>query len=135
VWKERAPESTGALLASGRSDRVQTGGGGFFASVTRAKKLASRLQFPTLQHGETYSNSLAALVDTVPTFGAGIGRFSITLTSRESGITYHLHLSEDEALRFATLMTGDSPYEQFHPALEERECLSASQSCRIAVAR
>jgi hypothetical protein len=83
----------------------------------------------------TLTDSLAALVDTVPTFGAGIGRFSITLTSRESGITYHLHLSEDEALRFATLMTGDSPYEQFHPALDERECLSASQSCRIAVAR
>jgi hypothetical protein len=52
----------------------------------------------------TRSNSLSALVEAVPTFGAGTGRFSIGLTSGESGLTYHLHLSDDEAQRFAAFV-------------------------------
>ena len=56
----------------------------------------------------TRSNSVAALVDAVPTFGAGTGRFSIGLTSRETGLTYHVHLSEDEAQRFAAFVTERS---------------------------
>jgi hypothetical protein len=53
----------------------------------------------------TRSNSVAALVDAIPTFGAGLGRFSIGLSSGESGITYHLHLTEDEVRRFAAFVT------------------------------
>jgi len=49
----------------------------------------------------TRTNSVSALVDAEPTFGAGTGRFSIGLTSRETGASYHLHLSEAEARRFA----------------------------------
>jgi len=45
----------------------------------------------------TRSNSVAAMVDAAPTFGAGTGRFSIGLTSGETGLTYHLHLTEDES--------------------------------------
>jgi hypothetical protein len=52
----------------------------------------------------TKSNSVAALVDAVPTFDAGTGRFSIGLTSKETGVTYHLHLSETEAQRFAAFV-------------------------------
>jgi hypothetical protein len=52
----------------------------------------------------TRSNSVGTLVDAVPTFGAGTGRFSIGLTSSETGLTYHLHLSEDEAQRFAAFV-------------------------------
>jgi hypothetical protein len=52
----------------------------------------------------TRCNSLSALVEAVPTFGAGTGRFSIGLTSGESGLTYHLHLSDDEAQRFAAFV-------------------------------
>ena len=51
------------------------------------------------------SNSLSALVEGVPTFGAGSGRFTIGLTSRETGVTYHLHFSEDEARNFAAFVT------------------------------
>jgi hypothetical protein len=43
------------------------------------------------------SNCVTALVDAVPTFAAGTGRFTIGLTSGETGLTYHLHLSEAEA--------------------------------------
>ena len=52
----------------------------------------------------TRSNSLSALVDGTPTFGAGTGRFTIGLTSAETGTTYHLHLSEAEALQFAAFV-------------------------------
>jgi hypothetical protein len=34
-------------------------------------------------------------------FTAGNGRFAIGLTSKQSGVTYHLHLSADEARDFA----------------------------------
>ena len=56
----------------------------------------------------TRSNSVAAMVDAAPTFGAGTGRFSIGLTSGETGLTYHLHLTEDEAQRFAAFVTERS---------------------------
>jgi hypothetical protein len=52
----------------------------------------------------TKSNSVAALVDAVPTFGAGTGRFSMGLTSKETGVTFHLHLTEAEAQQFAALV-------------------------------
>jgi hypothetical protein len=53
----------------------------------------------------TRSHSLSALVDGEPTFSAGPGRFTIGLTSRENSVTtYHLHLSEDEARRFAAFI-------------------------------
>jgi hypothetical protein len=35
----------------------------------------------------------------------GTGRFSIGLSSGETGLTYHLHLSEAEAERFAAFVT------------------------------
>jgi hypothetical protein len=54
----------------------------------------------------TKSNSVAALVDAVPTFGAGTGRFSIGITSRESGVTYHDHLTEAEAQDFADFVAS-----------------------------
>jgi hypothetical protein len=50
----------------------------------------------------TRSNSLRALVEGEPTFRVGPGRLSIAITSREGKVTYHLHLSEDEAQRFVT---------------------------------
>jgi len=50
------------------------------------------------------SNSIAALVYAKPTFGAGTARFSIGLTSRETGMTYHLHLTEAEARTFAAFV-------------------------------
>ena len=53
----------------------------------------------------TRSDSVAALVDAALTFGAGTGRFSIGLTSGETGLTYHLDLSETEAERFAAFVT------------------------------
>jgi hypothetical protein len=53
----------------------------------------------------TRSHSLSALVDGEPHYSAGRGRFTIGLTSRENSITtYHLHLSEDEARRFAAFV-------------------------------
>ena len=56
----------------------------------------------------TRSNSVAAMVDAAPTFGAGTGRFSIGLTSGETGLTHHLHLTEDEAQRFVAFVTERS---------------------------
>jgi hypothetical protein len=51
----------------------------------------------------TRSHSLSVLVDGEPIFSAG--RFTIGLTSRENSVTtYHLHLSEDEARRFAAFI-------------------------------
>jgi hypothetical protein len=53
----------------------------------------------------TRSHPLSALVDGEPSFSAGPGRFTIGLTSRENSVTtYHLHLSEDEARRFAAFI-------------------------------
>ena len=52
----------------------------------------------------TRSHSLNALVAGVPTFSAGPGRFSIGITGGESGATYHLHLTEDEAQRIAAFV-------------------------------
>ena len=48
--------------------------------------------------------TVAALVEAVPTFGAGTGGFSIGLTSRETDLTYKAHLSEDEGLCFAAFV-------------------------------
>jgi hypothetical protein len=36
--------------------------------------------------------------------GPRTGRFSIGLTSKETGVTYHLNLSETEAQRFAAFV-------------------------------
>jgi hypothetical protein len=66
--------------------------GSYVAAVTTMAKL-------------TRSHSLNALVAGVPTFGAAPGRFSIGITSRETGTTYHLHLTDDEARRFAAFVT------------------------------
>ena len=52
----------------------------------------------------TRTNSLSALVEGAPTFAAGTRRFSVGVSSAESGITYHLHLSEDEAKQFAAFV-------------------------------
>jgi hypothetical protein len=48
----------------------------------------------------TRSNSLSALADGQPVFSAGTGRFTIGVTGHD-GMTYHLHLFEDEAQDFA----------------------------------
>jgi hypothetical protein len=59
---------------------------------------------------------VAALVDAIPTFGAGTGRFSIGLTSTETGVTYHRHLSETEAQQFAALV-GERIELTAHPSM------------------
>jgi hypothetical protein len=41
--------------------------------------------------------------ETLPQLG-GTDRFTISITSKESGLSYHLHLSEAEAERFATFL-------------------------------
>ena len=45
----------------------------------------------------TRSNSQSALAEGQPAYGAGTGQFTIGLTSRETGVPYHLHLTDDEA--------------------------------------
>ena len=52
----------------------------------------------------TRANSLSALGEGDPTFSAGPGRISIGLTSKVTGTSYHLHLSEAEAQRLAAFM-------------------------------
>jgi hypothetical protein len=52
----------------------------------------------------TRSNSKAALAEGKLTFNAGYDRISIGLTSHENGQTYHLHMSEAEAHRFAVFL-------------------------------
>jgi hypothetical protein len=76
------------------------------ATVTRAINVALPSPVPYIEGMAklTKSNSVTALVDAVPTFGAGTGRFSIGLTSKETGVTYHLHLSETEAQRLAAFV-------------------------------
>ena len=59
----------------------------------------------------TRSHSLSALVDGEPTFSAGPGRFTVGLTSENSVTTYHLHLSEDEARRFAAFVAERVEFE------------------------
>jgi hypothetical protein len=54
----------------------------------------------------TRSHSVAALVEVEPVFTAGSGRFSIGLTSKQIGVTYHLHLSADEAQKFADFVAA-----------------------------
>jgi hypothetical protein len=65
----------------------------------------------------TRSHSLSALVDSGPNFSARAGRFTIALTSRENSFTtYHLHLSDDEARRFATFVAESVELEFPQPA-------------------
>ena len=54
----------------------------------------------------TRSNSVSSLVDAEPLFTAVSGRYAIGLTSRETGVTYHLHLSEAEAQDFAAFVAA-----------------------------
>jgi hypothetical protein len=54
----------------------------------------------------TLAHSISALVEGEPVFMAGTGRFTIGLTSRESGITYHLHLTAEEAQDFADFVAA-----------------------------
>ena len=56
----------------------------------------------------TRSNSLSALVAGEPSFSAGTGRLSIGIANREGDVTYHLHLCEAEARRFAAVVTERS---------------------------
>jgi hypothetical protein len=56
----------------------------------------------------TRTNSKAALVEGKLTFSAGHDRLSIGLTSNETGLTYHLHMSEAEAHRFAVFVAERS---------------------------
>ena len=63
----------------------------------------------------TRSNSVPALVDAGPVFTVGTGRFSIGLTRRETGTSYHLHLSEAEAQRFAAFIADRVELEHPQP--------------------
>jgi hypothetical protein len=56
----------------------------------------------------TRSNSKAALIEGSPTFSWGTDRISIGISSRESGLGYHLHLSEAEAHRLAVFLAERS---------------------------
>ena len=56
----------------------------------------------------TRTNSKAALAEGKLTFSAGYERVSVGLTSRETGLTYHLHMSEAEAHRFAVFLAERS---------------------------
>jgi hypothetical protein len=52
----------------------------------------------------TRTNSKAALAEGRLTFSIGNDRVSVGLTSHENGVTYHLHMSEAEAHRFAVFL-------------------------------
>ncbi|MET0481707.1 MAG: hypothetical protein ABWZ27_02190 [Aestuariivirgaceae bacterium] len=52
----------------------------------------------------TRSHSTGALVEGNVNFTAGNGWFSISVSSEDSDARYHLHLSEDEAQRFAAFI-------------------------------
>jgi hypothetical protein len=56
----------------------------------------------------TRTNSKAALAEGKLTFSAGHDRVSIGLTSYETGLTYHLHMTEAEAHRFAVFLAERS---------------------------
>jgi hypothetical protein len=62
----------------------------------------------------TRSNSLSALAEGDPVFTAGPSRFTIGITSKETGLSYHVHLSEDEAERFATFLAERVEIKPFH---------------------
>ena len=64
----------------------------------------------------TQTNSVSALVEGQPVFSAGTGRFAITITSRETGASYHVHLSEAEAQRFAAFVAVHVELHQFESA-------------------
>jgi hypothetical protein len=52
----------------------------------------------------TRFHSKSALADGNVSFTAGDDRISISVSSQESDMRYHLHLSEDEAQRFAAFI-------------------------------
>lgn len=56
----------------------------------------------------TRTNSKGALAEGKLTFSAGHDRVSIALSSRETGLTYQLHMSEAEAHRFAVFLAERS---------------------------
>jgi hypothetical protein len=56
----------------------------------------------------TRSNSKSALAEGKLTFSTGNDRISIGLTSHENGLSYHLHMSEAEAHRFAVFLAERS---------------------------
>jgi hypothetical protein len=107
LWINREPGSTWyATVLPGRSDRVQTGGGeGFRNGHSRHKYGAAVLRSLHCRHGETHKKHFCRRPGrSVPTFGARTGRFSIGITSRETGVTYHLHPTEAEAQQFAAFV-------------------------------
>jgi hypothetical protein len=61
----------------------------------------------------TRSHSKSALTEGDVTFTAGSGRFSIGITGRETDLRYHLHLSEDEAQRFAAYVAARVEIDRF----------------------
>jgi len=54
----------------------------------------------------TRADSLSALGEGDPTFNAVPGRITIGVTSKVTGTTYHLHLSEAEAQRLAAFIVN-----------------------------
>jgi hypothetical protein len=62
----------------------------------------------------TRSNSLSALAEGDPVFTAGTSRFTIGITSTESGLSYHLHLTADDAERLATFLAERVEVKPFH---------------------
>jgi hypothetical protein len=71
------------------------------AKITRSNSLSAL--HPSRPRG-LLSAPDSRLVEGDPTFTAGANRFSIGLTSREGKVTYHVHLGEDEAQRFAAFV-------------------------------
>ena len=65
-----------------------------------------RVPFPIrVWYGQNHPNQFPQrLVEGAPTFAASTRRLSIGVTSAENGITYHVHLSEAEAKRFAAFV-------------------------------
>jgi hypothetical protein len=69
--------------------------------VVRSQKASSNGEIdPNQQQGRPVESKL--------TFSAGHDRLSIGLTSNETGLTYHLHMSEAEAQRFAVFVAERS---------------------------
>jgi len=52
----------------------------------------------------TRSHSKSALAEGNVNFTAGDGRFSVSVSSQESDMRYHLHHSETEAQQFAAFL-------------------------------
>ncbi|MET0482869.1 MAG: hypothetical protein ABWZ27_08145 [Aestuariivirgaceae bacterium] len=61
----------------------------------------------------TRSHSKSALTEGDVTFTAGTGRISIGITGRETGLRYDLHLSADEAPRFAAYVSARVEIDRF----------------------